>query len=155
MSLIQILKQDQVTARKERKTFLATALTTLIGEAEMVGKNDGNRESTDAEVIRTVKKFVSNLEEAAKAIMKGRTKIELSPDDLARVHLIEAETELYAKYLPKQLTEDQLRQEVQEIKVQLNAGPKDMGKVMGQLKAKFDGQYDGKLASAIVKEVLA
>jgi uncharacterized protein YqeY len=154
MSLMNTLKTDQMLARKERKSFVVSSLTTLIGEAEMIGKNDGNRETTDAEVIRTVKKFISNLRELQTAIIGNTLKHELSNEQNVRLAAVEFELELYEKYLPKQLSEAELRAEIEAIKAQLSAGPKDVGKVMGQLKEKFAGLYDGKLASAIVKEVL-
>ena len=49
--LINQIKSDALEARKARQTNTATLLTTLYSEASMVGKNDGNRESTDAEVL--------------------------------------------------------------------------------------------------------
>jgi hypothetical protein len=61
MSLIQTIKADQVQARKARSAS-ASILTTLIGEAEMIGKNAGDRESTDEEVIAIIKKFIKNLD---------------------------------------------------------------------------------------------
>jgi uncharacterized protein YqeY len=154
MSLMNTLKTDQMLARKERKSFVVSSLTTLIGEAEMIGKNDGNRETTDAEVIRTVKKFISNLRELQTAIIGNTPKHELTNEQNVRLAAVEFELELYEKYLPKQLSEAELRAEIEAIKAQLSAGPKDVGKVMGLLKEKFAGLYDGKLASAIVKEVL-
>jgi uncharacterized protein YqeY len=154
MSLMNTLKTDQMLARKERKSFVVSSLTTLIGEAEMIGKNDGNRETTDAEVIRTVKKFISNLRELQTTIIGNTPKHELTNEQNVRLAAVEFELELYEKYLPKQLSEAELRAEIEAIKAQLSAGPKDVGKVMGLLKEKFAGLYDGKLASAIVKEVL-
>ena len=49
--LIENLKEDQLIARKNRDQIKATLLTTLIGEAEMVGKNTGNRSPFDEEVV--------------------------------------------------------------------------------------------------------
>ena len=58
MSLLAQLKKDSLLARKAADGVRATLLSTLIAEAEMVGKNAGNRESTDDEVQQTIRKFL-------------------------------------------------------------------------------------------------
>lgn len=148
MTLIESIKAAQVELRKQRSIEAAASLTTLIGEAEAIGKNDGNRQVSDAEVIGLIKKFVKNIEITLEAI---RT------TDIAGLKTadLQAEKRLYEVYLPKQLTEEQLCAVVQTIKKDTEAGPKDMGRVMSILKAKYDGQYDGKMASTVVKYVLA
>ena len=57
--LLAEIKAKQINARKARLST-ATLLTTLIGEAEMVGKNQG-REVTDSEVLAMIKKFIKNI----------------------------------------------------------------------------------------------
>ena len=52
MTLFSQIKADQLAARKAKDGLKATLLTTLIGELTAIGKNDGNREVTDAEVSR-------------------------------------------------------------------------------------------------------
>jgi uncharacterized protein len=56
MSMMDKLRADLLTARKERSDMTGL-LTALVGEAAMIGKNNGNRETTDEEVLRIVKKF--------------------------------------------------------------------------------------------------
>jgi len=51
MSKLQDIKTAQLNARKNKVASVASLLTTVIGEAEMVGKN-ANREVTEAEVIK-------------------------------------------------------------------------------------------------------
>lgn len=145
MSLISLIKQNQVSARKTKDVVAAQLLTTLIGEAEMIGKNAGNREVTDSEVVALTKKFISNLNETLKV---------LAPNDV-RVPDLMCELEILEQYLPQQMTDLEIKEAVGNIKNEIGAGPKDMGKVMGLLKARYDGKYDGKAASAIVKTVLA
>jgi len=58
-------------------------------------------------------------------------------------------------YLPQQLSEGEIRQLVQETVTTIGAsGPKDLGKVMGQLTPKTKGRADGKLVNQIVREIL-
>jgi uncharacterized protein YqeY len=147
MSLIATIKADQLQARKNKDEILKPLLTTLLGEAQAVGKNDGNRESTDAEVIATVKSFLKKINETLDAIAdKGGD----ATTTLAEKAALEA-------YLPKQLTEEELITIVSshvDSHVE-DKSMKSMGIVMGHLKAVYDGQYDGKLASAVVRKVLS
>jgi uncharacterized protein YqeY len=145
MTLIEHIRADQLQARKDKDTIKVNLLTTLIGEAVSIGKNNGNRETTDAEVVALAKKFIKNLQEA----ITTYSRFGVNTDNQVReVSILEA-------YIPKQMTTEQLKEAVAAIKVEISASPKDMGKVMALLKARHDGQYDGKVASTIVKEVLA
>lgn len=146
MSLLAQIKQEQLAARKAKETAKAALLTTLIGEVEMVGKNDGNREVTDVEVVAMVKKFLKNVNETLKALggIEG---------GIAMQYM--AESQILESYLPKQFTEDQLTTILDSIKIEISAGPKDMGKMLGLLKNRFDGQYDGRLASTVAKSLIS
>jgi uncharacterized protein len=63
--------------------------------------------------------------------------------------------EVISRYLPKQLTEDDLKKEIASIIDQVGAkGPQDMGKVMGVASKKLAGQAEGKLISDMVKKLL-
>ena len=55
MSLLHTLRQDALAARKARDAIAASLLVTLVSEAEMTGFNDGKRESSDVEVMATMK----------------------------------------------------------------------------------------------------
>jgi uncharacterized protein YqeY len=112
----------------------------------MVGKNDGNRETTDAEVVAVIKKFIKNIDETLKSLP------ETDPRFLAAV----MERDVLGYYLPKQLSEEDLRAAIGEIITSKNLStPKDMGIVMKELKADFDGQFDGKVASQLARELLS
>jgi hypothetical protein len=75
-------------------------------------------------------------------------------DDLAKKELFELE--VISRYLPKQLSEDEIAGEVKKIIEQVGAkGPQDMGKVMGTATKQLAGKADGKVISEIVKKLLA
>lgn len=58
-------------------------------------------------------------------------------------------------YLPKQLSEEQIKKELEAIIVQVGAqGPKDIGKVMGVASKQMAGKADGKVIADIVKKLL-
>lgn len=150
--LIDQIKKDSLVARKARETDKATALSTLYSEASMIGKNDGNRETTDAEVVQVVKKFIKGIDETIKVLEK---KI---GNEFLTVEIAEYEAEklLFSIYLPIQLREDELIVIINDnIETSGFSSMKDMGKVMGLLKENYEGMFDGKLASKIVRESLA
>lgn len=143
MTLLQQVKSDQIAARKSRDTLKATLLTTLIGEAEGDSKRTGE-EITDSKIIGLVQKFIKGANDTLKVVgYVGDVAVQSN----AELHILNG-------YLPQQLTETQLIEIVTAIKAEISATPKDMGKVMGLLKSRHEGQYDGKIASAVVKAAL-
>lgn len=148
MSLMQILKDDQLAARKARETVKASLLTTLIGEAAVIGKNDGNRDTTDAEVVAVVKKFIkSNVElySSAKNIW-----------DSPVLDAIIEEKSILDSYLPKQLTKEDLKIIFRKYSFYdcTQASVPNKGQFMKHLKDNYVGQYDGKVAAEAVDEYL-
>lgn len=66
------------------------------------------------------------------------------------------EIEIIEKFLPKQLSIEELKQELSLIINEVGAfSPTDMGKVMGAATKKLAGKADGKTISAIVKELIS
>ncbi|MDW3208750.1 MAG: GatB/YqeY domain-containing protein [Reichenbachiella sp.] len=75
-------------------------------------------------------------------------------DDLADKE--QGELDIISQYLPKQLSEDELKAELQKVIGQVGAsGPQDMGKVMGMATKALAGKADGKTISAMVKTMLS
>lgn len=74
--------------------------------------------------------------------------------DLAKKE--EEEIAIIEKYLPKQISSEELKIELQQIIIETGASSAaDMGKVMAAATKRFAGRADGKTISAIVKELLA
>ena len=130
MNLIEMINADFMTAYKEKnmekKDFLGVLKTEVTKETKT---------PDDMYVIGKIKSMIKNAE--------------------ATNSLSENELEILNSYLPKQLTEEELKEKISNI-INDNgfSGGKDMGKVMGLLKESFDGQYDGKMASQLVKTLL-
>jgi uncharacterized protein YqeY len=144
--LIEKIKTDQVAARKAYDAAKALLLTTLLGEATAVGKNNGNRETTDAEVVAIIKKFIKSMDETLDYL--GTSTDSKSMDTKVTVML---EKDILSAYLPKQMTQA-------EIEVALKAAIDEVGGYMGEvmkiMKTKYEGQYDGKLTSIILRTLL-
>jgi len=144
--LINQIKSDSLIARKARKTDTATLLTTLYSEASMIGKNAGNRESTDQEVLQVIEKFVKNANEIQTILLKNNKD----------VSHIENEIKTLSNYLPQKMNREELENVVRDIIEALKDinSEVQIGKVMSVLKNSYGGMYDGKIASEIVKKEL-
>lgn len=140
--MITNLKAMQLQSRKDRDTVASNLLTALIGEASMIGKNAGNRESTDEEVVRVIKKFRDNALETLKHLNENTD----AYNNLNR------EIDILETFMPAQLSEDNLREEIKMFKY-TQGGTASVGDIMKYLQTNFTGLYDGKLASTIAKEV--
>lgn len=145
MSILNRIKEDQISARKIKATAKVDLLTTLYSEAFMIGKNDGGRASTDAEVIAVIKKFIKNINECLA--------VDLQPAVRAAY---EVELEILNEYLPKQLTEDEIRSIINSLQITAKASSKklEMGEIMKYFKENHAGLYDGRFLSLMSKEML-
>lgn len=144
MSLLQTIKAAQLQARKDRNTIATNVLTTLIGEAEAIGKTAGNRETTDSEVVALAKKFIKNIDETISLVKEPSALNDLLCERL-----------YVEQFLPKQMSSEELTVALKAISDELNAHTlRDMGKIMKVLKERYDGQYDGAAASTMIKGML-
>jgi uncharacterized protein YqeY len=143
--ILNNIKAAQLQARKDRNKDVAGLLTTLMSDIQMIGKNDNGRETTDADSISTIKKYLNNIEETIKVVT-----------DETIVTLQRAEQNVLNKFLPTQLSDQELETKIVEFIVNLQATTiKDMGKVMKALKDAHGGLYDGSKASMIFKSTIA
>ena len=136
MLLFTALKQDRMKARRTHETLVSNILTVLLGELETNAKRDGT-EVTDDMVIKTATKFIKSNNETMQLTESSSTTVTLK-----------AENSVLNNYLPKQLTESELRVIITDI----NAS--NIGVVMKELKMNYPGQYDGRMASIIAKEIV-
>jgi len=141
-SFLKIIKMDADKARRAGEKDKATSLMTLYSEAYMKGKNRGNRETTDDEVLDMIQVFVKNidalLEHPCNADFREKAKIE---------------RELLSSYLPEKLTEEQLVNMINSYTKKLEIT--SIGQVMKWLKETVPNQYDSKQASTIARSFLS
>lgn len=143
MKTIKKIKKAQLAARKARDKAAAVPLTTLLGELDTMSKKKPF--DSDDEVVAVVSKFIDRIAETIQIL--------LDADKDASTHI--AEKELLEQFLPQQLTDDYLKHAIiSAINVVSATSMKDMGKVMKQMKADYPNQFDGKVASEMVKEML-
>ncbi|GBG14312.1 glutamyl-tRNA amidotransferase [Novimethylophilus kurashikiensis] len=154
MSLLDTIQAASLSARKARNTDEAALLTTLFAEAARVGKDDGNRVSTDAEVQEVVRKFIKNNNDTIQALWIPE-KIDLDEARVARRTKLQLEQAVLMSFLPKQAAPEELQAAVSEIVAALpDKSTKHMGAVMGQLNKRFGANFDKRFASELVKHAL-
>ena len=149
MGLKETLKTDLTEAiRSSDKVVSGTIrmVLTAITNEEVSGKEA--RVLTDDEIITVLSRDAKKRREAAEEFAKaGRT------DKAAEE---KAEGEVIAKYLPAQLSEEDIKKMIAAAVASTGAaGPGDMGKVMGAIKPQIAGKADGSLVSSLVKAALA
>ena len=148
MGLKETLKADLTEAiRSSDKVVSGTIrmVLTAITNEEVSGKEA--RVLTNDEIITVLSREAKKRREAAEEFAKaGRT--DKAADE-------KAEGDVIAKYLPAQLSEEEIKQLISEAVTATGAaGPADMGKVMGAIKPKIAGKADGALVSSLVKAAL-
>jgi uncharacterized protein len=97
--------------------------------------------------LKLLQKLIKQRHESAD-IYKSNGRTDLAEQELFQAGIIE-------NYLPKQLSEDEIRQGLQKIILETGAGSaKDMGKVMGAASKEFAGKADNKVIAEMVKKIL-
>lgn len=146
MSTLDQVNADMKEAMKAKEKEKLVTIRMIKSALENERINKGEELSSDEEIAilsREHKQRLESLDEFKKA---GR-------DDL--VTKIEDELEIVEKYLPEQLSDDEVRQIVNETIEEVGADSmQDMGKVMGAVMPKVAGQADGSKINQLVKEIL-
>jgi len=136
------LKQSML-ARDAVKTSVLRMLLSAVNYYE-IRKEGAGYSATDEDVISVIQKEVKQRKDSIEQFQKG-----------GRQDLVDKETkelEMLQVYLPQQMSEDEIKNLVQEAINQIGAKTMaDMGKVMGVLMPKIKGKADGGLVSRIVK----
>lgn len=139
----------QLKAAMKSKDQAALRSIRAIKAAILLTKTDGSGKELDqAGEIKLLQKLVKQRQDSLDIYKKqGRA-------DLAKVE--EEEIAVIQKFLPEQMSEEELTSIVKEIVAQTGAsGMKDMGKVMGAASQKVAGKADGKTLASIVKQLLS
>ena len=141
------LKQA-LKARDQRRTGTLRAINAAIKDRDIANRGDGKGPATHDEILAMIQKMVKQREESfAIYAQAGRS-------DLATVE--KEEIDILNEFLPKPLTEDEVAAAIKAAIAESGAeGPKDMGKVIGQLKAQYPGRIDFGKVSGQVRAALS
>jgi uncharacterized protein YqeY len=138
------IKSAMLAKEKERLAALRDIKSKLLLEATSGGNGEV---SEDVAMKICMKLHKQRIETYDLYNQQGR-------EDLAAEELFQAK--VIEEYLPKMLSEEEVRVEVEAAIAQTGAsGPQEMGKVMGDLTGKLAGKADGKLIASLVKELLS
>ena len=148
MDLFEKVSEDIKNAMKAKdKVALETLRNVKKCFLEAKTAPGANDTLTDADALKIMQKLVKQGKDSA-GVYAGQGRQDLADAELAQVAVIE-------RYLPKQMTAEELENVLQEIIAQVGAaGPKDMGKVMGVASKSLAGKAEGRAISEAVKRLL-
>lgn len=137
------IKSAMLAKEKEKLAALRDIKSKLLLES-----TSGNGEVTEEAALKIIMKLHKQRMETYTLYM-DQNREDLAKEELDQAKVIEA-------YLPKMLTEEEVRLEVQNTISELGVtSPQEIGKVMGVLTKKLAGKADGKIISAFAKEELS
>ena len=138
------------TAMLAKDTVTTSAVRMIIAgqkEKDVEARGKGAKEATDAELMAMMQGMIKQRNDSIKMYIDGN-RPELAEKEKAEIAIIE-------RFLPKQMTEDEIETVIKDIIAEVGASSmKDMGKIMGVLKAKYAGQLDMGKANGIIKASL-
>ncbi len=138
------IKTAMLAKDKERLAALRDIKSKLLLEATSGGSGEVSEEAAMKICMKLHKQRIETYD-----LYIAQNREDLAADELFQAKVIE-------EYLPKMLSEEEVRAEVIAAIAQTGAsGPQEMGKVMGVLSGKLAGKADGKLIAALVKEEFA
>ena len=143
------IQADMVSAMKAKETVKLASLRAIKAAIMLAKTAEGaTGEIDDAGIVKIIQKLVKQRKESAQQYNDaGRP--ELAENELAEAAAMEV-------YLPKQLSEAEVEEQLKAIIAEVGASkPSDMGKVMGVASKQLAGKADGKAISDAVKRLLA
>ena len=146
LSLLDTINQDLKTAMISKDVVVRDTLRMLLSDIKKF-EIDERAEATDTIISTLINKNVKQRRDSIEQFKSGNR------DDLVAKE--EEQLNVILKYLPQQLSADEIAAVVQKGIDELSASTmQDMGKLMGFLKPQLEGKADMSVVSAAVKELL-
>ena len=147
LSLLDTINQDLKAAMLSKDVIVRDTLRMLIADIKRF-EIDERVEADDKKVSDLINKNVKQRRDSIAQFKSG------GREDLVATE--EEQLNVILKYLPEQLSEEEIQKLVQEGIASVSAESiKDMGKLMGHLKPIFEGKADMSIVSKLVKELLS
>ena len=145
--VMQAMKDAMKSGDKARLSTIRL-MQSAIKDKDIASRTDGRNDGVpDSEILELFSKMVKQRRESADLYQKGDR-----PD---LVEKEQAEIAVLEEFMPKQMDDAETKAAIEAIVAEVGAtSVKDMGKVMGALKAKYAGKMDFAKAGAAVKAVL-
>ncbi len=143
-ALIEALK-----SKNEKRTATVRLINAAIKDKDIEARPKGVMNGIDDQaVLSLLQSMIKQRKESIALYMQGNRQ------DLVASE--QTEIDIISEFLPKQMSEEEAKEAIQAIIAQVQAtSVKDMGKVMGALKAKYAGQMDMGMASSLIKSLLS
>ncbi|RYG93372.1 GatB/YqeY domain-containing protein [Loktanella sp. IMCC34160] len=140
--------KEAMKAKDTERLSTLRLINAAIKDREIAARGDGDEgEVGDDMILGILGKMVKQRHESARAYEEGG-RLELAEKELSEVRVIE-------EFLPRQLSEDEVTKAVTNAIAEVGATSiRDMGKVMGALKARYTGQMDFGKVGPLVKDQL-
>lgn len=147
MSLRSRMEDDLKAAMRARDSETRDAIRYVLSAVKNA-EIEKRGELTEEEELKLLRSQVKQRQDSIDQFRAGGRE-DLVAREEAQVHVLE-------KYLPQQMSDEELQEFVRAGIAEIGAqGPKDMGKVMGVLSARAGGRVDGRRLSSAVRDALA
>ena len=146
MSLYQTISSDMVDAMKNKDKEKLSTLRLLKSAIDLNRINSKSEEVTDETVIDIVSKQIKTHRESIEQFLKG------GRNDLA--DNLEKEIELLQKYLPEQLTDEEINEELEKIYSKIDPVKSNIGAIMKEANQTLKGKADFKKVSELIQKKL-
>ncbi len=144
--LARKIHEDLKVALKSRDKIKTNALRMLMSDLKNAQLDKGEELDREGETA-VISSYARKCRESLKEFRKG------GRDDL--VDRAEKELDIVMSYLPEQLDEEKVAEELKKVVEEMSAsGAADLGKVMGVMMSRFKGRVDGKLVKEKALDIL-
>ncbi len=140
--------KDAMRAKDAPRLSTLRLINAAIKDRDIAARSEDNPDGvSDAEILSILAKMIKQRQESAKTYEEAG-RIELGERERAEIKVIE-------EFLPRQLSQAEVEAAIQGVIAEIGASSiRDMGKVMGALKARYNGQMDFGKAGAAIKASL-
>ncbi|GIL14857.1 MAG: aspartyl-tRNA amidotransferase subunit B [Chloroflexota bacterium] len=137
--------RNKETARLSAIRMLKAALAQLVYARTDAKNPDYNKAVTEGDRLRVVENQIKQRREAIELYTRGN-RLDLAANE-------QAELDALSKYMPTQITRDEIKLEVEKVIADL--GTREFPKVMKEAATRLKGRADGKLVNEVVKALTA
>lgn len=137
-------RKEKMVALKEKDKLKNKVITNILSELTYI-KKELKQKPTEADSAKVVAKQVKQLKET----------MELSKDRPDKMEELEAELAILEQYMPKQMSEDEIRDAVMKLLEEngITAEPKNKGAIMKVVMPALNGKADGKDINKVVSSL--
>ncbi|MBA3323779.1 MAG: GatB/YqeY domain-containing protein [Rhodobacteraceae bacterium] len=141
--------KEAIKAKDPQRVSTLRLITAAIKDRDIAARSEDNIDGvSDAEILAILGKMIKQRQDSARAYEEGG-RLDLAEQERGEIRIIK-------DYLPRQMTEDEVRQAISRAIAETGAASiRDMGRVMAELKSRHPGKMDFARASAAVKEAFS